>query len=79
MKFPKIKKHQFALLMAEKKTGIILNKNFKRHRNDQDIEAYIIFENKNEVYKYVENIIKSDDSIEFMIYNFKDNMIDFIQ
>ncbi len=79
MKIPNIEKNQFALLMADSKTGIILNIEKEVHRNDLDNEAFLIFQNKEDISDFIDKTIKTNKEIEFMIYNYKHELVDFIK
>lgn len=80
MKFPILKEHEFAVLMANGETGIILDLNFNIYQNNIEIQnVYSIFENIQKAKKFVENISAVHQKIEFIIYNSKQEVVEFIK
>ncbi len=78
MKFPNLKEYQFSVLMSHSETGIVLNTDLKIHRHDEEKEAYIVFEDIEQAKEFVNKISLINDKIEFIIYDSKQQVIEFI-
>ena len=72
MKFPILKEYEFAVLMANGETGIILDLNFNVYQNNIETQnVYSIFENIQKAKDFVESISTVHQKVEFIIYNSK--------
>jgi len=78
MKFPNLKEHQFSVLMSNSETGIVLNIDLDIHRQDEEKDAYIVFENIEQTKEFINKISLINNKIEFVIYNPKQEVIEFI-
>jgi hypothetical protein len=78
MKFPNLKEHQFSVLMSNSETGIVLNIDLNIHRQDEEKDAYIVFENIEQTKEFINKISLINNKIEFVIYNSKQEVIEFI-
>ena len=79
MKFPDLNKNEFAVVMADNNTGIILDTNQKLYRNNSGNSACSIFENINDARDFIEKIAMTNDKIEFMIYDYNQQLVDIIK
>ena len=79
MKFPTIKEKQIALLIAEKKTGIVLNNNLDIYREDENNgPVYKVFENLSMVDDYIKILKANRDDLEFVLYDYKQTVVKYI-
>lgn len=76
--FPKIEQGQFAVARADSNTGHILTVNNKISLSPED-EVIEIFQNIEEAYRYIQDLKLSQTSIEFLIYNWKHEFVEFIK
>lgn len=80
MKFPTLKENEFTVLMANCETGIVLDVNFNIYQNNmENQEVYSIFENIQQAKEFVNKISEEYDKIEFIIYNSKQEVVEFIK
>lgn len=80
MNFPTIKENQFAVLMANSQTGVVLNSNFLIYSNDkEDQSVYQIFEDIDQAKSGINRISQTNGEIEFVIYNSKMEIVEFIK
>ncbi|MFY7814754.1 MAG: hypothetical protein ACOVRK_06110 [Chryseobacterium taeanense] len=80
MKFPILKEYEFAVLMANGETGIILDLNFNVYQNNIETQnVYSIFENIQKAKDFVESISTVHQKVEFIIYNSKQEVVEFIK
>jgi hypothetical protein len=73
---PQILETQFAILMADGATGHVLNVNGEVHQSDNS-DAYVILDNLDEARKHVVQVQKNNNTIECMIYNSKNELVEF--
>ncbi|SHF78554.1 hypothetical protein [Chryseobacterium sp. OV279] len=78
MKFPNLKEHQFSVLMSNSETGIVLNVDLEIHRGDEEKSAYSVFESMEQTKEFINKISLVNDKIEFIIYNPKQQVVEFI-
>ena len=80
MKFPTLKENEFTVLMANCETGIVLDVNFNIHQNNmENQEVYSIFENIQQAKEFINRTSEEHDKIEFIIYDSKQEVIEFIK
>lgn len=76
--FPKLEQGQFAVALADSNTGHILTVNSKISLSRED-EVFKLFQNIDEAHKYIYDLKESQASIEFLIYNWKNEVVEFIK
>lgn len=69
---PNISKNEYALLIVENSTGIILNKELKYELNNQN---YIIFNSLDIAKEFTIQSLKIRNDIEISIFNYKSELI----
>ncbi|MCJ7936057.1 MAG: hypothetical protein MUW56_21115 [Chryseobacterium sp.] len=80
MNFPTLKENEFTVLMANGETGIVLDINFNIYQNNNENQhVYSIFENIQEAREFINRISGEYDKIEFIIYNSKQEVVEFIK
>lgn len=78
MKFPNLKENQFSVLMSNSETGIVLNIDLTIHRQNEEKSAYSVFESMEQTKEFINKISLVNDKIEFIIYNSKEQVVEFI-
>lgn len=76
MEFPKIKESEYAVLVANKYTGAILDINFDIYTNNNQI-VYRIFSNIERVNKFINNLFMYREDIEIIVYDSNQNLVMF--
>lgn len=80
MKFPTLKDYEFTVLMANSETGVVLDINFNIYQNNlENQNIYSIFESIEEAKAFVNRISVEHEKIEFIIYNSKQEVAEFIK
>lgn len=79
MKFPLLKNNQVAVLRADGGTGTILTPKGELYKNDSHQSPYVEFDNLVMAQEYVKNEAKLNDTFEFIIYDYNQNVLDFIK
>lgn len=80
MTFLSLKDYEFVVLMANAETGIILDKNLNTHLSiSENQDVYSIFENIQKAKEFINEVSESNDKIEFIIYNSKQEVVEFIK
>ena len=79
MKFPNLDSNQFAVIMADSHTGVILNVNHEVYKSDSNDSMYTVFENIDSAKDFIKDIAMINDRIEFIIYDYKQKTVDFIK
>jgi hypothetical protein len=67
---------QFALLLAESLTGIVLNTDFKRHTQNSNKPVYFIFDDYVSVKEFIKKL--NNDSYDYTIYNSEYELVEYI-
>ena len=76
MNFPKIKESEYAILIADSNTGIILDVDFNIYI-DNNQAIYRIFSSRDEVKEFIEEILKKKENIEIIVYDNNKNVVMF--
>lgn len=76
MNFPKIKESEYAILIADSNTGIILDVDFNIYI-DNNQAIYRIFSSIDEVKEFIEEILKEKENIEIIVYDNNRNVVMF--
>ncbi len=76
MNFPKIKESEYAILIADSNTGIILDVDFNIYI-DNNQAIYRIFSSIDEVKEFIEEILKEKENIEIIVYDNNKNVVMF--
>ncbi|OCA73753.1 hypothetical protein [Chryseobacterium arthrosphaerae] len=80
MNFPILKEYEFAIVMANRETGIILDLNFNIYQNDaKNQEIYYICESIQKAREFVNTVSLTHKTVEFIIYNSKQEVVEFIE
>lgn len=74
MKFPKIKESEYAVLVANKDTGVILDIDFDIYISDNQI-VYRIFSNIESVNQFIKDISEHREDIEIIVYDNNQNVV----
>lgn len=74
MKFPKIKESEYAVLVANKDTGVILDIDFDIYISDNQI-VYRIFSNIESVNQFIKDISEHREDIEIIVYDNNQNIV----
>lgn len=73
-KFPKLEQYQVALLRADVNTGIVLDDNYEVATKDIQ-KVYSIFDSVDDGINYIKLVFNIRDDIEFVIYDFNNEVI----
>lgn len=79
MKFPLLKMNEVAVVVADGATGTILNLKGEVYNNDSTEKPYCVFESLVIAQEYIKNKSILNDKFEFVIYDFDQNLLDFIK
>ncbi|MFB9080246.1 hypothetical protein ACFFLS_11850 [Flavobacterium procerum] len=80
MVYPILKEDEVAVLMANCETGIVLDAKFNIYQNNMEIQdVYSIFKNFQQAKEFISKISEEHDKIEFIIYNSKQEVIEFVK
>lgn len=74
VKFPKIKESEYAVLVANKDTGVILDIDFDIYISDNQI-VYRIFSNIESVNQFIKDISEHREDIEIIVYDNNQNVV----
>ena len=76
MEFPKIKKSEYAVLMADS-NGVILDIYFDIYYKSSNQIVYKVFSSLEEVREFIKETLKQKENIEFMVYDINENIVEF--
>lgn len=79
MKSPILKEGQAAVLMADGATGAVLNIDLEFYNKKSAQEVYLIFDSIDSAKEFVKNKSVLHDKIEFIIFDDKQNMLEYIK
>ena len=79
MEFPKIKKSEYAVLMADSNTGVVLDIYFDIYYKSSNQIAYKVFSSLDEVEEFIKEILRQKENIEFIVYDNNENVVRFEQ
>ncbi len=79
MEFPKIKKSEYAVLMADSNTGIVLDIYFDIYYKSSNQIAYKVFSSLDEVEEFIKETLRQKENIEFIVYDNNENVVRFEQ
>lgn len=75
MEFPKIKKSEYAVLMADSNTGVVLDIYFDIYYKSSNQIAYKVFSSLDEVEEFIKEILRQKENIEFIVYDNNENVV----
>ena len=75
MEFPKIKKSEYAVLMADS-NGVILDIYFDIYYKSSNQIVYKVFSSLEEVREFIKETLKQRENIEFMVYDNNENIVE---
>ena len=78
MEFPKIKKSEYAVLMADS-NGVILDIYFDIYYKSSNQIVYKVFSSLDEVKEFIKETLKQKENIEFIVYDNNENVVRFEQ
>ena len=76
MEFPKIKKSEYAVLMADS-NGVILDIYFDIYYKSSNQIVYKVFSSLEEVREFIKETLKQKENIEFMVYDNNEKIVEF--
>ena len=76
MEFPKIKKSEYAVLMADSNTGVVLDIYFDIYYKSSNQIVYKVFSSLEEVKEFIKETLKQRENIEFMVYDNNENIVE---
>lgn len=80
MEFPTLKENEFTVLMAHCETGIVLDKNINIYLNNVvNQNTYSVFGDIQQAKEFINRVSEEHDKIEFIIYNSKQEVYEFIK
>ena len=79
MEFPKIKKTEYAVLMADSNTGVVLDIYFDIYYKSSNQIAYKVFSSLDEVEEFIKETLRQKENIEFIVYDNNENVVRFEQ
>ena len=79
MEFPKIKKSEYAVLMADSNTGVVLDIYFDIYYKSSNQIAYKVFSSLDEVEEFIKKTLRQKENIEFIVYDNNENVVRFDQ
>ena len=79
MEFPKIKKSEYAVLMADSNTGVVLDICFDIYYKSSNQIAYKVFSSLDEVEEFIKETLRQKENIEFIVYDNNENVVRFEQ
>lgn len=77
MNKPKLKSTQFALLVVDGDTGIVLNTDFQIFLNDGK-DVYFVFDDMQSVKDFINKINQTHNTYDYSIYDSNYTLIEFI-
>ena len=78
MEFPKIKKSEYAVLMADSNTGVVLDIYIDIYYKSSNQIAYKVFSSLDEVKEFIKETLRQKN-IEFIVYDNNENVVRFEQ
>ncbi|MDQ6471664.1 hypothetical protein RB619_13495 [Flavobacterium sp. LHD-80] len=78
-KFPMLIEKQVAVVIADGATGHVFNLKLELYRNDSEDELYWIFENIDLAKEFIHNKSVSNNKLEFLIYDKKQNILEYLE
>jgi hypothetical protein len=78
MERPILKFNEYAVLMADIYTGIILNTNFEFHNNEINESCFKIFCDLESAELFVRETISSGKKVEIVIYNYSYDIVNIV-
>ena len=75
MEFPKIKKSEYAVLMADSNTGVVLDIYFDIYYKSSNQIAYKVFSSLDEVEQFIKETLRQKENIEFIVYDNNENVV----
>ncbi|MDR3296511.1 MAG: hypothetical protein LBT26_11915 [Clostridiales Family XIII bacterium] len=72
--FPKVAPKQVVVIQAEHATGILLDQHFKHYKGHDGQEKYRVFDSLEMANAYIDKL-KADLNLEFVVYNYKQEVI----
>jgi len=72
--FPKIASKQVIVIQAEHATGILLDQRFEYYKGYDGQEKYLVFDSLEMANAYIDKL-KADLNLEFVVYNYKQEVI----
>ena len=78
MEFPKIKKSEYAVLMADS-NGVILDIYFDIYYKSSNQIVYKVFSSLDEVEEFIKETLRQKENIEFIVYDNNENVVRFEQ
>ena len=75
MEFPKIKKSEYAVLMIDSNTGVVLDIYFDIYYKSSNQIAYKVFSSLDEVEEFIKEILRQKENIEFIVYDNNENVV----
>ena len=79
MEFPKIKKSEYAVLMADSNTGVVLDIYFDIYCKSSNQIAYKVLSSLDEVEEFIKETLRQKENIEFIVYDNNENVVRFEQ
>jgi len=76
MEFPKIKKSEYAVLMADSNTGVVLDIYFDIYYKGSNQIVYKVFPSLEEVKEFIKETLKQGENVEFMVYDNNENIVE---
>ena len=76
MEFPKIKKSEYVVLMADSNTGVVLDIYFDIYYKSSNQIVYKVFSSLEEVKEFIKETLKQRENIEFMVYDNNENIVE---
>ena len=78
MEFPKIKKSEYAVLMADSNIGVVLDIYIDIYYKSSNQIAYKVFSSLDEVKEFIKETLRQKN-IEFIVYDNNENVVRFEQ
>lgn len=77
--FPVLKDKEFAVIIADGKTGHVLNCEGKIYRGSSKDEVYWFFDSLTAAKEFIKTRSELDTTVEFLIYNKNKEIVEFIK
>lgn len=75
MEFPKIKKSEYAVLMADSNTGVVLDIYFDIYYKSSNQIVYKVFSSLDEVKEFIKETLRQKENIVFIVYDNNENIV----
>ena len=72
----KVKDSEYAVLMADSNTGVVLDIYFDIYYKSSNQIVYKVFSSLEEVKKFIKETLKQRENIEFMVYDNNENIVE---